>query len=225
MNRFALCMKILALFTLGVTANAQESPKVLAPKLRSEFSQHDIDSAKLKVQQSNSKLKTIEKLARRGSATSTQLDKARLDKQIAELELDSLLNPDRAKVNRLELAKLKAQAAKEWLVKCQKLYSVRSISKLQLRRADYRYQAAILVLRHARGDISVDIANLETAKLDRELLRTEFRLAEKLLHRKSLTREEFEQVQSKLHDAELKVEDLEKRQNQKRSHIDHRIKT
>ena len=97
------------------------------PVLAQDADSVELESARNLVRSSSERYEKLATLARRGSVSKADLRQARLDKQVAELELAVLQQPESAATQRKKIAQLNYDFQREKSLTAKKLYQSGSI--------------------------------------------------------------------------------------------------
>lgn len=164
--------------------------------------------AQRKFAKANRAYEQTRRLVARGSATQAQLRRERLLKQIAELQLRAIQNPDPASRYARKSKELKSEYAKKEYEISRALYQRGSASQLAYRRKLYAYKIASVELAESNGSLDAQTSEIKIARLRLQLAEHEFRAAKRLLESGSIKRSTYEKKLEEFRAAKLTVEQL-----------------
>ncbi|MFK7768537.1 MAG: hypothetical protein AB8B55_15045 [Mariniblastus sp.] len=184
-----------------------------APKVQSiQEADLEVTRAREKASSAQKRYETTKALSQKGSASKRKLRISELQRDLAILELSSLLEPSRKQKNMTTAAKLVLKYRNQELAIVRQLYKRGSASEVSYRRA--------LVARDvARSDAEAMVSATETqrklkvieaAKSKYDLARKEFEIAERLLKSGSIAQPDYNQFASKLKLATAEWESMKK---------------
>lgn len=215
----------LCLFWLCSGLSAQSPSITVGPKSEAAASALDIRKAKRELRAASTHYQKIGQLAKSGSASKLQLQRARRDKEVAEFELDSLQQPENRAGNQVEIARLNFEFEQNNLAAATQLSKTGSISRLQLRRTSFRFKIAEAELKAATGEISSEAARLVIARQHVDLAQSEWELGQKLYQRRSISQSSFQRLTDRRDEAREQLHDLEAKQRRKQEAIKQKVRT
>ena len=220
----AFCTIDLATESMLVSTVQEDQPLLVGPKRRDVLPE-DLAAARQKMVTTRGSFKRMQELAKRGSVSKVRLQRAELEKRIAELELEALENPELANRNQRLIAKLNLEFSKNKLARSKKLFSTGSVSELDYRRDLYQLKYAQIGWKEATGEISADIAKIQIAQQRLKLAQTELDLGQRLYEKKSLSRSTIQELQQRVKEIEQELGKLKHQQKLKKQKLDQQRRT
>lgn len=204
---------------------AQSDSITVGPKSDSDVSEADLKEANLDYRRAKENYQTQLRLAKRGSVSKLELKRARLEKDVAGLTLNSLRDPSKTASNRVEIARLNYDFEKQDLAAAKRLLKIGSISQLRFRRKTFKFKLAEIRLKAATGEISSESGKLLIAKRQVELAESELELGKKLFKNRSITQSTLQNLKSNLTETQRKLNELQELQRKKQESIQQKIRT
>ena len=209
----------------GETIVAQSDSVVAGLKPDQDVDLKEVEALQEKLSLAIEKYEKYRLLAKRGSLSRSELSKARLDKRVAELELEIAKAPARKASNLVRIAQLKFESAEGEAITAERLYRRGSMSESSFQHKVYRRKLAEIDVRAAKGDISKDAAILLAGHCRVEHLKNELKRAETLQATGSVSKSKVNRLKQLLLDWETEVRRLEKLEGKKRDIIKDKVRT
>ena len=194
------------------SATIQDQDSLLVGPKLDKVDLEEIDAAKQKVATTKASFDRLKALVERGSISKARLHRMELEMRVAELELETLLDPSSGKRNRRLVANLNLNYARKKFETSKRLFSSGSVSELDHRRDLYQLKYAEIAWKEAVGEISSGIAKLQTAEQKLKLAQIELELGKRLFKKRSLSRTTLEQLQQRVQQATDELKKLKQQQ-------------
>ena len=163
-----------------------------------------LQEAKAKYKEAKEAYSTARRLSAQGSVSQSRLRRAKFARDLAGLELSSLIDPSLKSYNKLLRARVVYRFRnQEWEI-AQRLYKKGSISELGWRRAQTAKDVAKLELQALQGSSKVQrqLKQIKASGLRLEAAREEYGTAKRLFTVGSISAEEFRQITERLEQVE-----------------------
>lgn len=194
-----LCVSVL--IVIGFAFQCQTSFAAPAMILQAtQESELEITTAREKANAAQKRFKTTKRLSEKGSASKKQVRVAELQRNLAVLELSTLLDPSRRQRNLTTASKLLLKYREDELVIVRQLYKRGSATEIAYRRAVVARDVAKSEVQAlvSATETQRKLRTIEAAKSKYDLAKKEFSIAEKLYQSGSISQQDYGEFASKL---------------------------